>query len=337
MIDVVVIGAGIAGLACAKELKHSGLKVLVIEKSAGVGGRMATRRLQGTWADHGAQYISVHSEGFGRFITSLVQKGVVKEWTRSVTQLSAEGDQYTNSGWVYPRYACPTGMTAIAKELGKDQEIKLGTKITKVAINVKKWQLVSDQGLEIMTKAIVSTVPAPQFTELFQGVFSPNSELMRAVQSVKFNPNITVMAGYAKKQTIPELWRAFRCVDDFILSWISHDSSKHPLHMTQPVFVLQSTSDFANQYLESQNLEKVGRLMLRRAGEYLDEWLGMPEWWQLQRWRYALVAEALGVDCLTTKLPLPLVCAGDWCAGKNIEGAYTSGIAAAGAITNLLL
>ena len=334
MIDVVVIGAGISGLVCARELKRFGLRVLIVEKSSGVGGRMATRRLQGTWADHGAQYISIHSEGFGRFISRLSDRGIVKEWTRSVTQLSPEGNQYTNSGWVYPRYCCPLGMTAIAKDLAQDQEIKLSTKITKIGMVGERWQLFSDQAPEITTKAIVSTMPAPQFSPLFQGMFAPESELIKAVRSVKFNPNITVMAGY--DQPTPETWRAFRCVDDFVLSWISHDSSKHPDHITQPVFVLQSTSDFATQHLENQNLEQIGRLMLDKAGTYLGSWLANPNWWQLQRWRYALVEEALGVDCLSTRQPLPLVCAGDWCAGKNIEGAYNSGIAAAGAIAELL-
>ena len=72
MKDVIVIGAGMAGLICAQQLKQAGLDVTVVEKSAGVGGRMATRRLQGTWVDHGAQLISVKSDSFGRFIRLLL-------------------------------------------------------------------------------------------------------------------------------------------------------------------------------------------------------------------------------------------------------------------------
>ncbi|MFN6068758.1 MAG: FAD-dependent oxidoreductase, partial [Pseudanabaena sp.] len=54
MKDVIVIGAGMSGLICAQQLKQAGLDVTIVEKSAGLGGRMATRRLQGTWVDHGA-------------------------------------------------------------------------------------------------------------------------------------------------------------------------------------------------------------------------------------------------------------------------------------------
>jgi renalase len=336
MHDVVVIGAGLAGLVCAKELRQAGLNIKLVEKSAGVGGRLATRRLQGTWADHGAQYVSVHEEVFGRFITNLQQQGIVQEWTRSVTQLTPEGNQSVNSGWIYPRYTSPLGMSAIAKHLASDLEISLKTRVIKVSHKDQVWHLTTDSGEEILTSAIVSTLPAPQFLALFEYLLSAASELLKALQSVKFHPNITILAGYPNTQIIPNTWTAFRCVDDFILSWISYDSSKHPNQITQPVFVFQSTSQFAHQSLDETDLEKVGGPMLQKAGEYLGKWLSNPQWWQLQRWRYALVEEALGVDCLTTKLPLPLVCAGDWCAGKNLEGAYCSGLAASTAVRDLI-
>ena len=41
--DVVIVGGGIAGLVAARELVASGLRVIVLEKGRGVGGRMATR------------------------------------------------------------------------------------------------------------------------------------------------------------------------------------------------------------------------------------------------------------------------------------------------------
>ena len=55
-VQIAVIGAGIAGLACARELARADAKVTVFEKSRGLGGRLGTRR-QGNFAfDHGAQF-----------------------------------------------------------------------------------------------------------------------------------------------------------------------------------------------------------------------------------------------------------------------------------------
>jgi glycine/D-amino acid oxidase-like deaminating enzyme len=54
-VDVVVVGAGLAGLAAARRLHAAGLGVIVIESSSTVGGRMRTDRVDGLQLDHGFQ------------------------------------------------------------------------------------------------------------------------------------------------------------------------------------------------------------------------------------------------------------------------------------------
>ena len=337
MKDVIVIGAGIAGLICAQQLKQAGLDVTVVEKSLGLGGRMATRRLQGTWVDHGAQLISAKSDNFARFIRKLQEKGIVQEWTRNVYQLSS------GSGLVpptddkrHPRYCCPMGMTAIAKYLVNEIPVLTNTRIVSVSHSETKWQLKTNRHEILETSAIVSTIPAPQFLPIFEEVLALSPNFLQALQSVKLSPSVTIMAGYNVNNSVPQEWQAIQCVDDPILNWISYDSSKHPDKADQPVFVFQSTAEFAKQSMEEPDLELAGKPMLNQVGKLLSKWLANPEWWQVHRWRYALVEESLGVSCLSTAIPLALVCAGDWCAGKNIEAAYHSGIAAAESAIELL-
>lgn len=53
--SILVIGAGMAGLACARTLVSSGRQVRVIEASGRVGGRLGSTLVDGTWCDLGFQ------------------------------------------------------------------------------------------------------------------------------------------------------------------------------------------------------------------------------------------------------------------------------------------
>ncbi|MCW2847382.1 MAG: FAD-dependent oxidoreductase [Marmoricola sp.] len=56
--DVAVIGAGVAGLTCARALEKSGLQVRVLERSARVGGRVGTDLIDGFRCDRGFQWLN---------------------------------------------------------------------------------------------------------------------------------------------------------------------------------------------------------------------------------------------------------------------------------------
>lgn len=61
--DVLIIGAGLAGLTCARALKERGLSFQILEASDSVGGRVKTDRVQGFLLDHGFQiFLSAYPE-----------------------------------------------------------------------------------------------------------------------------------------------------------------------------------------------------------------------------------------------------------------------------------
>jgi len=68
---VIIVGAGISGLAAAKKLKENGFNVIVLEAQSKVGGRLKTNRSLGVAFDEGASWI--HGTA-GNPITSLAQQ-----------------------------------------------------------------------------------------------------------------------------------------------------------------------------------------------------------------------------------------------------------------------
>jgi monoamine oxidase len=69
--DAVVIGAGISGLICARELQRSGLSVRLLEARGRVGGKMHTVSIEGCAIDLGAHWIGPTQRRIGQLASEL--------------------------------------------------------------------------------------------------------------------------------------------------------------------------------------------------------------------------------------------------------------------------
>lgn len=340
MSDVVVIGAGIAGLTCAKQLQQAGYSVVVVDKSRGVGGRVATRRLHGTVADHGACYLKPQGELVQKLVEVLRAKSICRVWTDTVYEMGS--DRQLQPGKQYPRYVAPMGMSAIAKFLATDLDIRFNQRVQAINPTDKNtWHFTFDAtdeiSKELTAAAVVVAIPAPQALMLLEPLVEAtlSSAFLDSLRSVEFYPSLSVMAGYSGKSAEDLGWKAITFTNDSHLGWIGLDSSKR-LDSQSPVFVLQSSAEFANRYLDAEDLNSAAREMLSRAAELLIPWLDSPDWFQIHLWRYAFPSRPLDRECLDAATTLPLVCCGDWCGGNLIESAMNSGLAAAVQINSKL-
>jgi len=339
MYDVAIIGAGLAGITCGQYLEQQGQKVVFLEKSRGLGGRMATRRLHNTIADHGARFLTIQGTQTEELIINLMARGVITPW---------QG--------MKDCYVAPLGMSTIAKHLATGLDLRLNHRVAKILPTNQGWSIFCDIpapntlqvpiASPIQAKALVMAIPAPQAFALLSPLGNLEANFLdppylRQLAEVEYDACITVMAGYAPQfqqtlETMTPSGQAVTFAQDPILAWVGIDSSKR-IQPPQPVIVLHSNPNFAAQHLENTDLNSLGLELLNRAALHLLPELNSPEWFQVHRWRYAQPKTSLNVSCFPAATPSPLVCCGDWCqanspeklSGGFINNALTSGLAAA--------
>lgn len=335
MVDVAVVGAGLSGLICAKQLQKVGYEVAVVEKSRGLGGRLATRRIAGTWADHGVRYLE--SQGFltQQLLDTMGDRAILHAWDLPVSQVNSDDVIPLPTG----RYVADQGLTAVAKALAEGLNIHRGQRVVAIAPHRDGWMLTCetvastpDEPLTHLTaKALVLMIPAPQALELTQPLVAEHPSLLQVVQSlqsVEFDPCITAIAAYAPGTLDPNPMQACHFTSHPSLAWVSVDNRKksHAPATEAIAVVVQSTAAFAKQHLDNGDLVPVGQSLLEAAAPYLSESLVQPEILQVHRWRYAFCRNPYPAPCLQSLEPGLFVCGGDWCGGNQVEAALASGL-----------
>lgn len=121
MPDVIVVGAGLAGLACARRLCATGLEVELHEAGDRVGGRVRTDVVDGMLLDRGFQ---VHNTGYPEAQRVLdhetldLRRFVSGALVRVGDRLHRVGDPRRVPGWAPTTVAAPIGSLADKARIG---------------------------------------------------------------------------------------------------------------------------------------------------------------------------------------------------------------------------
>jgi len=311
MANIAVVGAGIAGLSCARTLADAGHTVRVFEKSRGLGGRMATRRTAHGNFDHGAQYFTARDPAFRQVVAAWVAAGVAAPYTGRIVQIKA--------GVARPladaeqRFVATPAMNAACRTLATGLDVVLECPVTAVTPGEYGWRLSWDDGGESGFDAVALAIPAAQAVPLCAAV--PGLAAQAAAAS--HAPCWVVMAHYAAP--LPAAFDAAFVADD-VLGWVMRDASR-PGRAAGERWVLQANAAWSQCYLEDDAAVVVPRLL--SAFHALAGAEAAPAQAIAHRWRYA-VSPGLSAGCLWDAGRRIGAC-GDWCVDGRIEGAYLSG------------
>ncbi|MEM1204303.1 MAG: FAD-dependent oxidoreductase [Acidobacteriota bacterium] len=326
----VVVGAGMAGLACARTLADAGVDVTVLDKGRGPGGRTSSRRRGEHRFDHGAQYFTARDPHFRRLVESWHHDGHVTPWTGRVVDLADGGiaGERPADGRSAERWVGHPKMSAVAAHLASDLDVRQSHRVTALTRTGNGgWRLEIDGQAPLSADLCLLTAPVPQTLDLLP----EGHPLVAPLQKVELVPCIALMAAFDGPTGL-DFDGAF-VGGDGPLDWICRDSSK-PGRPAGERWVLHASPDWSRDHFDDPRDDggaaTAGALLSAMAaavGRPLPE----AAWRQEMRWRYARVIRPVGRDHLFDP-GTGLGYAGDGCLGSRVESAYLSGVALAGAI-----
>jgi predicted NAD/FAD-dependent oxidoreductase len=320
---IAVIGAGIAGLACARQLAGADARVTVFERSQGLGGRLATRRHDGLAYDHGAQYLTARSSAFVRYMGVAMRAGAAAIWRPSVLE-----DERTWEAPFDDWHVGTPGMSAIVRPLARGIELRTGIAVHELVRGPAGWELKTDAGrLRQGFDAVVVAVPAPHALTLL----GPHGRAFRHLTDVRMAPCWAVMVTF--DEPVEAGAQACRWTRGPI-TWAACNSSKEQRAIAPHSWVAHASAGWSREHLEADATEVAG-LLLHELASVLGRRLPPPVHLQAHRWRNAFVEQALGLPCLMDEEIGAGAC-GDWCIAPRVEAAFESGRALAHSVLSMV-
>jgi len=347
--DVMIVGAGIAGLSAATELVANGRRVVVLEKSRGVGGRMATRRVGEAVCDHGAQFFTVRGESFGGMVTAAGEAGAVATWCEGFSRAASIDATVTPATDGHARWRGVSGMTDLPKwlaaQLSPDRcVVRTAVKVSAIGVDGDRVRISLDPGPEagepttLHAAAAIITLPVPQSLDLFAagGLLAAEggiaSEVHQQLATVTYDPSFALMLVLNRPSLVP-LPGGIQFAGGPI-SWLADNHQKEISSV--PALTVHASGAFSRQHFDDPP-EQVAAALIELVRPWID---GDPATGiigqSLHRWKFAMPTTIIPAPLVAAVTSPPIVCCGDAFGGPKVEGAASSGLAAGRWVAHVL-
>ncbi|AMO56519.1 hypothetical protein GZ77_06980 [Endozoicomonas montiporae] len=315
--NIAVTGAGLSGIKVGSLLHKMGHNVTVFEKSRGLGGRLAHRRLNWADIDLGAQYFTARDPDFIKEVNDWCRQGSASLW--NFTPYCVRDNQLSASPDDTLRYIGQPLMNQPVHHLAAGMTLKLGVTINQV-VRKDKWILYgANEALFSGFDWLIMTQPAEQARKLLQGV----SDIVTSIPDTVHEPCWAL--GLGTLGNVPEEIQGI--FGDSTVRWASRLSSRPGFQNgagVDDVWMLH----FASEWSERQG--KQTEVNIAQAGTlWLQNLLGRsvkPVHEYCHFWRYASIKSNEQATAYKVDESQKLALIGSWCSGGRVEGAWLSAI-----------
>jgi renalase len=306
---IAIVGAGMAGLACADALVAQGHAVTLFDKARGPGGRMSTRRLATPIGeasfDHGAQYFTARDPAFQAVVADWAARDLAQRWPVA-----------GHDAWV----GVPA-MNAVVRDMAARHDAHFGIMVQGIARAGRGWRLIGEHLPPEPFDAAIVAVPAEQAAALLGPI---DLAMARSALMARSQPCWTAMFAFAA----PLATDLTILRDRGVIGWAARNSAK-PGRGVVEAWVVQGNGTWSAQHLEDEPAA-VKPLLLAALARALGYDLPPPIESTAHRWRYAMSA-GFGDGALWNP-QLGIGACGDWLLGPRVESAWLSGTALAAAL-----
>lgn len=306
---VVVVGAGIAGVACARVLAGAGVPVELVDRGRRVGGRMASRRHEGRPTDIGASYLTVSDPAFEEVVRGWEAAGLAQPWTDTFGVVEGE-ERRTTTGPV--RWGTPGGIRSLVEALAVDLPVRHATEVASVSAEGGRPTV---DGRPAGT--VVLAMPDPQAARLVDPAAHPEA---LAGLTATYEAVLALTAVFDER-CWEELPDGLFVNDDPVLAWIADDGRRRC--DGAPVLVAHSTDAHARPHLADPPAG--GPAMLAALQRYVGARRD-PVHTAVHRWTFAKPTGGRPEQFLLTGTGVA-ACGDSWAEKPRVEAAWLSGTA----------
>ena len=314
---IAIIGAGIAGAACAAALAEQGEQVVVFEKGRRAGGRMSSKRTEHGYLDLGAQYFTARDPAFQAQCQQWLSSGIVTHWYGRLAQATADGLQVSPDETL--RYIGMPSMQAPVTRLLGNVDVSLGRQIDNILFDGQLWQLQSNGVSAGRFNKLILAIPQQQAAALLNTALPFNQALSKVFELPALLPCWAVNI-----QVDQPLWPfdGIFFKQDSQLSWAARQGSK-PGRCNAGHWLLHFTAAFSQQHLEADG-DTIAQHAMQALQRLTDKTVA-GQVSHYHRWRFAQQNPDYPVQGAVHLPELALGLAGDWLNGGRVENAWLSG------------